>query len=373
VALYTAIPDSDITLSALQELLRLLKVLFLFSMPSTRCFTPFEKGQIYGLHKHAHWPLQRIATALDTTKGAVSKIIHRVESEPQTPTRKGRPPVITTRKRQRLVNRLSTDAQSRRLKLEHLAQLEGLNHHHKTIAKALDKEGYHRRIARRKPWLSQTHKEARLKWAQDHVNWSDRQWQSVLWTDEASFRCGYFGQIYVTRTAGEEFHEDCLVAKFRKYSACMIWGCISPEGIHKLLVFDKGSVNGERYRTEVVPLIQQAVDEQQASSIFQQQSIVMQDGARIHTARATLSLFRDMRIRLMDWPANSPDLNPIENIWSLLKRRVGRHFPTTREEIIAAIQLEWSQLTVSDITRCCQSMRERCQAVIDANGGHTKW
>ena len=75
----------------------------------------------------------------------------------------------------------------------------------------------------------------------------------------------------------------------------------------------------------------------------------------------------------MSWPANSPDLNPIENIWSLLKHRIGKHFPTTRDEVITAIQTEWSQLTASDISRACQSMRERCQAVIDANGGHTRW
>lgn len=47
-------------------------------------------------------------------------------------------------------------------------------------------------------------------------------WERVLFTDEASIRCGYFGQVYVTRTANEEFHEDCLAARFRKYSAIII-------------------------------------------------------------------------------------------------------------------------------------------------------
>ena len=342
-------------------------------MPSTRCFTPFEKGQICGLHKHAHWPLQQIATALDTTKGAISKVITRVEAEPRTPPRRGRPPLVTTRKRRRLVDKLTADAQTRRLRLDHLAYHAGLDFHIDTIRRALSKEGYKRYVATRKPWLTQEHKARRLQWAQEHVNWTDRQWTAVLWTDEASFRCGYFGQVYVTRTAEEAFHEDCLVAKFRKYSACMVWGCISPEGLHKLHIFDQGSVNGQRYREEVVPLIQQAAIEQQAGSIFQQQTQVMQDNARIHTARATLALFRDTSLVLMEWPANSPDLNPIENIWSLLKHRVGLHFPTTREAVVTAIQAEWAKLSASDIARCCQSMRQRCQAVIDAQGGHTKW
>ena len=153
----------------------------------------------------------------------------------------------------------------------------------------------------------------------------------------------------------------------------MIWGCISFKGLYKVLVFDKGSIDGVRYRKEVVPLIQQAVDKQQAQSLWQQESVVMQDNAAIHTAKATLALFKDKRLVLLDWPANSPDLNPIENIWSLVKYRVGLHFPTTKEEIVRAIHIEWGKLTIADIARCCQSIRERCQAVIDAKGGHTKW
>ena len=128
-------------------------------MPSTRCFTPFEKGQIYGLHKHAYWPLQKIATALDTTKGAVSKVITRIEAEPRTPPRRGRPPVLTTRKRRRLIDRIRTDAQSRRLKLEHIAYLEAIDCQLITIRRALAREGYHRYIARSKPWLILEHKE----------------------------------------------------------------------------------------------------------------------------------------------------------------------------------------------------------------------
>ena len=126
-------------------------------------------------------------------------------------------------------------------------------------------------------------------------------------------------------------------------------------------------------REDIVPLIQKAAQTQQEASIFGQPVIIMQDNASIHKAKATLALFKDKRLILMEWPANSPDLNPIENLWSLLKYRVGLHFPTTREAVITAIQLEWSRITVSDVSRICQSMRQRCEAVIEAEGGHTKW
>lgn len=221
--------------------------------------------------------------------------------------------------------------------------------------------------------LTAAQKATRLQWAQEHVHWSDRQWSRVLWTDEASIRCGYFGQVYVTRRVDEEFAEDCLVARFRKYSACMLWGCIAADGPKQCFIFDKGSVNGEVYRSQIVPLISSIAQQHKQSSMFQQPAVVMQDNASIHKAIATLELFKQLDLELLSWPANSPDLNPIENIWSLLKHRISKHFPTTREAVIAAIQSEWSRLTSSDISRACQSMRQRCQAVIDANGGHTKW
>lgn len=345
-------------------------------MPQRKPFTPFEQGVIYGLHKHANWPLQQIATKLNTTKGAISKLICRVEREPRTPPLRGRPPVLTTRKRQRLVNRLTIDAFHRRLRIDQIGQLEGFNFCIRTLRRALQKEGYSRRPAQRKPFLTERHKAERLQWAQEHVNWSDRQWERVLWTDEASVRCGYWGQVYVTRRQDETFNEDCLIARFRKYSACMIWGSISQSGPKELFIFEQGSVDGMVFRRSIVPLIQKATTEmQQEGGIFgfNQRAVIMQDGASLHTAKATRDLFLSKELDVMKWPAQSPDLNPIENIWSLLKHRIGLHFPRDREAVIRAARLEWSRLTVSDTSRACQSMRQRCQAVIDTQGGHTRW
>lgn len=276
-------------------------------------FTPFEQGVIYGLYKHANWPLQQIATKLNTTKGTISTVITRLEREPKTPPRRGRPPVLTTRKRRRLINRLTADAYHRRLRIDQIAQLKDFHYDIRTLRKALQKEGYSRRIAYKKLLLTEAHKAARLQWAYEHINWSDRQWLRVLWTDEASIRCGYFGQVYITRKANKTFHKDCLIARFRKYSACMIWGSISADGPKECLVFNARSINSDIYREKVVPLIQKAAYKQQ-EGIFRQPSVVMQDNATIYTARATITLFIDKQIELMCWPANSPDLNPIENI-----------------------------------------------------------
>ncbi|OCK73867.1 hypothetical protein K432DRAFT_311874, partial [Lepidopterella palustris CBS 459.81] len=69
------------------------------------------------------------------------------------------------------------------------------------------------------------------------------------------------------------------------------------------------------------------------------------------------------------FPANSPDLNPIKNIWKKLKDTVYCRQPRTLQEI----RQEWDALDLSEISRICRTMRARCEAVIAAAGGPTKW
>jgi transposase len=125
----------------------------------------FTKGQIIALHQYSHWSQKQIAATLHISRTSVRRIIHQHENgQPHTPPRpKGRPPVCNTPERHRLVNRLRLSATNRRLPLQQLASLEGLDYDIRTLRKALKKEGYTRRIARLKPLLTEVHKEQRLQ------------------------------------------------------------------------------------------------------------------------------------------------------------------------------------------------------------------
>jgi len=68
------------------------------------------------------------------------------------------------------------------------------------------------------------------------------------------------GQVYVTRKQDEALNKDCLVARFRDYSAYMVWGSISQSGPKEFFVFEKGGVNQDVYIKNIVPLIQKACD-----------------------------------------------------------------------------------------------------------------
>jgi len=100
-----------------------------------------------------------------------------------------------------------------------------------------------------------------------------------------------------------------------------------------------------------------------------------QDNARPHTVRITQAFLQQRNIDILPWPSKSPDLNPIEHIWDELERRVRQrpHKPITLPELRQALQAEWDNLPQAVISTVIASMRRRCQAVVDADGGHTRY
>ena len=70
----------------------------------------------------------------------------------------------------------------------------------------------------------------------------------------------------------------------------------------------------------------------------------------------------------MDWPSNSPDLNPIENLWGIVKNRVEKHMPNNICELQQYMTEEWEKIPDEFLTNLIRSMRDRCQLVIDSNG-----
>jgi transposase len=97
----------------------------------------------------------------------------------------------------------------------------------------------------------------------------------------------------------------------------------------------------------------------------------MQDGARPHVARATLGFLRGNDVELMEgWPPYSPDLNPIENLWALLNRRVSERHPRTPEDLLLAVRAEWAAIPQRDVDALCLSFPNRVTECVQKNGGY---
>ena len=99
----------------------------------------------------------------------------------------------------------------------------------------------------------------------------------------------------------------------------------------------------------------------------------MEDNASIHTAKVTRTYHVYHGIIRMVWPPHSPDLNPMENVWRLLKYRIGKRFPKSDDEVKQFLLEEWNKLETEDFIKYIENILERYKVVIAANRGHTKW
>ena len=103
--------------------------------------------------------------------------------------------------------------------------------------------------------------------------------------------------------------------------------------------------------------------------------LCQQDNARPHVARVTLDLLRQQLDNTLPWPSLCPDLSPIEHVWAELGRRVRSRLvqPANLQQLEAALNQEWQAIPQYIIRRYVQSMPRRYQAVIQAQGGHTRY
>lgn len=219
--------------------------------------------------------------------------------------------------------------------------------------------------------MSAGNRVARLLWAQEHLNWSDEQWSTVLFSDESRFglhpdsrrtrvwRCP--GPVSRLETAQE-------VHSYRG-GTVMVWGGISVGGRSDLISL-QGFLNSIAYRDIILqPLVIPYAAAVGPRFIF------MHDNATPHSARIISDFLDEENIDVLPWPAQSPDLNPIEHLWDMLQRRVMRRnlFFNNRQELILSLQREWAAIDQEEIDALILSMSRRCKAVVNSRGGHTTY
>ncbi len=204
-----------------------------------------------------------------------------------------------------------------------------------------------------------------LTWAKEK-NWTVAQWSKVLFSDESKF-CISFGNQgpRVWRKGGEAHSPSCLKSSVKFPQSVMIWGAMSSAGF----VFLKINVTATVYQYILEQFMLPSADQlfKDADFIFQQ------DLAPAHTAKSTKSWLNDHGVGVLDWPANSPDLIPIENLWGIVKRKMRNKRPKNADELKATVKETWAPIPPQQSHKLITSMPCRIEPVIKAKGAPTKY
>ncbi len=148
----------------------------------------------------------------------------------------------------------------------------------------------------------------------------------------------------------------------------LIWAAMSSAGVGPLC-FLKSTVNAAIYQEILVHFMLPSADKLYGDADF----IFQQDLAPAHTAKGTKSWFNDHGVTVLDWPANSPDLNPIKNLWGIVKRKMRDTRPNNADDQKATVKETWASIPPQQCHKMITSMPRRTEAVIKAKGAPTKY
>ena len=336
----------------------------------TKELSEFERGRICGLSVFGELNNAEISRRMDIPRTTVSGIVNAYKRDGQTTVkqRPGRPKKLSERAENHLnilVRREPFEPLG--IHKDNLAKITGPISI-TTVRKALRKSGFSSFRPLQQPFLSVRHKKKRREWVSSKMNWTFKDWSKVIWSDESRFALRHNdGGVRVIRKKGERYH-----SKFGKGSV-MVWGCFWSGGLGPLVTL-KGSVDQDKYvdclSQKFLPWLDELKEKHGQDFIFQE------DGAPCHTGSYTRWWKEKAHIKGFEfWPAQSPDLNPIENLWRLLGQRIAKRRAQLNnlDELWKAIHEEWWGLGDEVGVKLVESMPEKCAAVKKAFGGNTKY
>lgn len=255
-----------------------------------------------------------------------------------------------------------------------IQETDGVHVHVETVRRNLRRQNIRAYVQQKRPGLKREHVQERLAFARRHIKWTVNDWKRVMFSDESIIsRVGSFGRNYYY---SDREHKRLLPHQVRSMSQVgggkmMVWGCITFSGPGDLSRLE-GTLDSKYYLEilddYVIPSFEW-YGMNPAKSIFQQ------DNARVHTSSIVQDWFRKHNITVLKWPANSPDLNPIEHVWAYIKRRLNRYKtpPKDMDELWRRMEEIWAKLPRKLIRRLYESMPRRIRALLQSRGGAIKY
>lgn len=324
--------------------------------------TPEQRAAAVTLAAEGHGR-NEIARLLPCSPKAVTRWTHRWQEERslQDAERSGRPRCTDEETDQKMADW----AEERKVITPKEIKAElGLQASPRTVRRRLDEAGLHGRVARSAPMWTPDHIRARLSFAEGYARWGEAEWERVIFSDETHVELSPKGQQWVQRPVGMERDPDYTVPRKLHSERVTLWGCFCAKEIGQAEIF-VDEFDAAKY----VDVLQHHLLPSARSFFPSGLWWFQQDNAPQHSSRAARTWFHNHGVNCIDFPPLSPDLNPIENLWADLKRRVEHRRARTIEELERHLGEEWEATDPTLLASLAHSMPARL-AVVRANSGH---
>ena len=319
------------------------------------CFpTIFERNKFITSQKKQGTSNAQISTKVGLSIRQIQRIYATAQKSKRykRKTGSGRLPALSTSDKIRISKQINKNPY---ISCPKLKQALNIKAHEKTIYRYIKSVGLTYKKASKKPELTERHINGRLSWAKMHQR---KSWKRVIFSDETTFVLNQ--SLYGWSLPGRSIKQKSLTYNPR----VQVWGSISSKGKVYFTIFE-GTMTSEKY-------IKALKDGflQKSRELFGNNWTLQQDVAKAHTAKITLKLFQQEKIKVLEWPPRSPNLSPIENLWSFLKRAVYQRNPKNVDELKKYIEEEIRNFSDKKISKLVNSMSDRVEMVIESGGNN---
>ena len=316
---------------------------------------------------------RKIEPQLKVGRRTVDKV--RAEARPEVPkSRGGRPAKLTAADKRWLVRNVTSgkadDATELRQELKNVMKIDVSDD---TVRRALKQAGLKAAVKQKKPRLLPRHIRERRDFALRYQYWTVADWKRVVFSDEAKInRLGSDGRKWVWKRPGSALIAQ-QVAGTVKFGggSLMLWGCMTASGVGYACRID-GGMDAQLY---VAILGDEFLNTLGDYGLDSSKIVFQQDNDPKHTSGMASKWLEHHGIEVLEWPPQSPDLNPMEHLWHYLKQQLAAYEvpPASIDELWRRVEVEWYKIPKQVCVDLIESMPRRVAAVLQAKGGNTKY
>jgi len=231
-----------------------------------------------------------------------------------------------------------------------------------TLRRRFEEAGVQSTKPTSKPLLTTDHINKRLQWAIQH---QDVDWNEVVFTDESSFH-----MKQVVRRVWKKRGEKYYVSTVKHPVKIHVWGCFNKNGFGKLVLF-RQTLNSnfmcKIYKDGLLSSVKKWYGDNNCNWKL------LEDNDPKHTSKTSRTFKANNGIQSLPWPSQSPDCNPIENVWALMKLKINRQPPRSINNFVGRIKKEWKDLSTEFAEKLVNSMKNRVELLIERKGDYINY